>query len=236
MCPSTEVAGTRGVWAQRIWKRSCPQRLAMRASAVPEPASSSLTPSTSLSASRRLLNDGPISLISSSKPFSGSMRQNSQREGVHVGCAEDAVAQGVALFRRAGMIGREALPEVFVQRADAGFEFFERPGGELAVVFAVGLDAVEHRRLDVGDDEPVEIVENAAFNDVDADAALLFVAHAGGVLLPEKKGCDHLVRLLVQLEKFHGTQLVVPPPHAGSRENELEKAFSDAPHGHSSLA
>ena len=150
--------------------------------------------------------------------------------------AQDAVGQAAGFLGTAGMIGHEPFPEVFVQRADAGFEFAERPGGEFPVVFAVGLDAVEYRRLDVGDDEPVEVVENAAFDDVRTDAALLFGAHACGALLPEEEGRDHLVGLLVQLEKFHGAQLVVPASHAGSRENEPEKAFSYAPHGHSSLA
>ena len=124
------------------------------------------------------------------------------------------------------MIAYESLPEIFVQRMDARLEFLQRPGGEFGVVLLVGLDAVEDGRLDVGNDKPVEIIENAALDDVYSHAAVFFFRKMLRILLPEQKGRDHLMALLVQLEKLHGPELVVPAPHVRTRENELKKAFS----------
>ena len=145
--------------------------------------------------------------------------------------AQNAVGKPVRLFGGPLVITHEPLPEILVQRTDARFKFLQRPGGELGIVFLVGLDAVKDGRLDVGNDKPVEIIENAAFDDVDSHAAVLFFRKMRRILLPEEEGHDHLVGLLVQLEQFHGPELVVPAPHVRTGENKLKKAFSYAPHG-----
>ncbi len=68
----------RGVCDQRFWKRNWPHRLAKRPSALLEPPMSSGTPARSAMAVRRLWNEPSMSGISSSNPFSGLMRLNSQ--------------------------------------------------------------------------------------------------------------------------------------------------------------
>ena len=120
--------------------------------------------------------------------------------GVEMRGAEDTVGQRRHLFGRAAVIGDEPLPEPFVQRAYARLQLGEYPGRELFVMVSVLLDAIEHGRLDVGDDKPVEIIEKSAFDDVEADAALFVGRQVFGVLLPEQEGHDHLVGLLIQLE------------------------------------
>lgn len=129
--------------------------------------------------------------------------------------AEDAIGKSIRTLFEAGVIGNEALPEGFVQRADPGFQFLQDPCGKFLIVCLVGFYAVENRRLYVGDDKPVEVIKDTAFDNFYACASLLVRRHIFRALLPEKKGYDHLVSLLVDLEEFHGAQLIIPSAHAG---------------------
>jgi hypothetical protein len=54
------------------------------------------------------------------------------------------------------------VPEVLAQRLDPRLKLVQDPGRELFIVGGIGLDLIENGRLDVGDDQAVEVVEEAA--------------------------------------------------------------------------
>ena len=128
------------------------------------------------------------------------------------------------------MILHKTLPESLVQRAHARFQFGQHPACQLGVLFLILLDPVKNGRLDVGDDQAVEVIEKTALDDLSSQRQPFLFAEAAALKLIEQKGRDHLVRLLVHLVQFHGAQLVVPASHAGSGKHELQQAFSQGLH------
>ena len=141
---------------------------------------------------------------------------------------QQAVGQrGAALgVLRPGMIGHKPLPEVLVHGAHHGLQLAQHPFGQLAVMFGIFLDAIEHRRLDVGDDQPVEVVEQAAFHHFLPQGQAGFGLQVAALKPVKKKGGDHFMGLLVHLVQFHRPQLVVPAAHAGAGKHELQQTFA----------
>ncbi|KAF5031868.1 hypothetical protein DSECCO2_623300 [anaerobic digester metagenome] len=148
--------------------------------------------------------------------------------GVEVGGVEDAPRRGVGFGH--GEVGRKPAPEVVAELAHARLELPEHPGRQLRVMVGVGLDLVENRRLDVGDDQPVEVLEQPSLNDLEPQRQFFGLAQMGAVALVEHPGDHHLVGLLVHLHEVHGAVFVVPAFHEGTGEEQLEKAFADADH------
>ena len=74
---------------------------------------------------------------------------------------ENAVGKRVRVVFKASVIGNEALPELFIQRADLGFQFLQNPCGKFLIVLPISFYAVENRGLYVGDDKPVNVVKSS---------------------------------------------------------------------------
>ena len=123
----------------------------------------------------------------------------------------------------------QADPE-FAQRSHARLEALQHMGRELSEMFGILLDAVEDRRLDVRDDQPVQIIGDAAFHDAFGHGHAAMRGQGGRVLLPQEAGRQHLVGLLVQFHQFHGAQLVVPAQKIGPGKYQLQQTFPQCRH------
>jgi len=145
-----------------------------------------------------------------------------------MGRAEDAPGQTVALGL--GEIGPQAVPERLAEFPHPGFELVVDPGGQLAVMGGVGLDLVKNRRLDIRDDEPVQIVEQAPLDDLQAKGQTLGLGQGLAVKLVKHPGHRHLVGLLVHLHEFHAPVLVIPPLHERAGKKKLQQTLANTDH------
>ena len=121
----------------------------------------------------------------------------------------------------------EVFAALFAQTAGDGrqkrLELAEHPGVELFLLFPVGHQAVEDRRLDVGDEHAVQKAERAVADQavpVDRPAAVFLGAG-------DEPGDHRLVRLLVELGELRRAGMVVPAFDAGGRKNQFHQCFRD---------
>ena len=102
--------------------------------------------------------------------------------------------------------------------------------GELAEVGRIFLDFVKDRRLDVRDDQAIEVVEQAAFNNVARQGQTLRVRQRAGIFMPEHAGQQHFMGLLVDFQQFRGAQLVVPAQQVCAGKDQLQQALANDRH------
>ena len=124
-----------------------------------------------------------------------------------MGSSKNAARKSVVI--RAGMPLAHAFPKG-AKRRKRRLKPVEHVFGQQAELLGVFLDSVVDRRLDVGDDEPVEIIKQPALNDLCCKRGALRVSHVAGVFVPEHAGQEHFVGLLVNFKQFHWPQLVIP--------------------------
>ncbi len=145
--------------------------------------------------------------------------------GIEVRGVQDAASEALVLGLHEILV--EPVCKIVTQGQNAGTQLVDDPVGKCPVIVGIFLDAVEDGRLDVRDDEPVEVVEETAFDDGFTQCALAGHVKIAGIEQEEEPCHDHLVRLLVDLDEFHGAEFVVPPLHECAGKNEFEQAFSD---------
>ena len=129
---------------------------------------------------------------------------------------EEALLEG-----RVGAVGEvvaEALGEAASDGCEDGLQALEDPGVELASL--LGHHLVEDGRLDVGEDDAVKHLEDAALDERPPveESGVDVLLEAG-----QDVGEDHLVGLLVQLGEVHGVDLVVPAADAGRVVDHLQQ-------------
>ena len=99
--------------------------------------------------------------------------------GKEVGSSKNAPRKRVVI--RAGVPLAHAFPKG-AKRRKRRLKPVEHVLGQLAELFGVFLDSVVDGRLDVRDDEPVEIVKQPALNDFCCKRGAFRVSHAGTIL------------------------------------------------------
>ena len=117
--------------------------------------------------------------------------------GIEMGRGEDAPGRPALVARE--VPGAHPLPEIS-QRGEHRLKPGQHMFGELAEVGGIFLDFVKDRRLDVRDDQAIEIVEQTAFNDVARQGQTLPVRQRAGIFMPEHAGQQHFMGLLVDFQ------------------------------------
>ena len=113
------------------------------------------------------------------------------------------------------MPGFEPLPEG-TEGDECGLQLAEDMLREFFVLFPVILYLIKDGRLDIRDNEPVEVVEEGPLDELSGQRGALFGAQLPGHLVPEQGGHNHLVPLLVDFQEIPWPQFVIPAQEIGS--------------------
>ena len=92
------------------------------------------------------------------------------------------------------------------------------------------LDFVKDRRLDVRDDQAVEIIEQTTLDDVAGQGQVPVFRQVARIFVPEHAGQQHFVGLFVNFQQFHRAQLVVPAQHIRAGKDQLQQALANNRH------
>ena len=147
--------------------------------------------------------------------------------GKQVGGSEYAPCGGVVVG--AGVPLAHAIPKR-AQRGKRWLELVEHMLGKLPELFWVFFNFIVDGGLNVGNDEPVKIVEKPAFNHFCGQRYAFCIWQTARVFVPQHAGQQHFVRLFVGFKQFYRAQLVVPAQQVRARKDQLKQVFANYGH------
>ena len=112
----------------------------------------------------------------------------------------------------------EPAAEVVTERSYHVGECGVDPVVQLLVAGCIFLDLVEHLRLEVGENEPLQVLEQS-----NLDESCPVEVGCGFLILAQYVGDDHLVSLLVEFCELDRANLVIPALHIRSVEQSYDK-------------